>query len=187
MRAPGVFAVVLALALSGCASVPAPAYQTGIENTGALIDQRSVAMAVGEFSAAAGVENRRLSMRGLGMSSPSKDGLYSGLLKEALASELQTAGRLNPQSSTQVSGTLTGNEVHAASTNTGTARVEARFVVRRDGVVVYDKLLAADHNWPSSFLGAIAVPTAMENYLVTVQKLLGKLFADPDFQKAVAK
>lgn len=185
MRAPAVFAAWLALALAGCASIPAPAYQSGIENTGTLLDQRTVAIGVGSFAAAPGVENKRLSVRGLGISSPSKDGNFSGMLQEALVSELQTAGRYDPKSATQVSGTLLGNELHAASASTGRARMQARFIVTRDGAVVYDKVLDVDHDWPSSFLGVIAAQSAMENYVGTVQRLLGKLFSDPDFQKAV--
>lgn len=33
--------------------------------------------------------------------------------------------------------------------------------------------------------GAVAIPAAMRNYAAAVQKLLGELFGDPEFKKAV--
>ena len=45
----------------------------------------------------------------------------------------------------------------------------------------YDRTLTATDEWESSALGAIAIPRAIQRYVTTVQKLVGMLFADPDF------
>ena len=53
-----------------------------------------------------------------------------------------------------------------------------------DGVVVYDKTHNVVHEWESSFIGALAIPAAMQGYAAAVQKLTGQLFADPAFVQA---
>ena len=52
--------------------------------------------------------------------------------------------------------------------------------------MVYDKSFEAQHEWESSFIGALAIPAAMDNYAGAVQKLVGMLFADADFSSSTA-
>jgi hypothetical protein len=169
---------VACLLLSACVSAPAPKYQPGIDNSSLLLQQR-LKMDVGTFTAAQDVENRSLGLRGSQLKGGS-DGTYATYLREALVTELETAQGFVPGSDLQLEGQLTANELNA-SIKEGTAKVGARFVLKRQGQVVYDKALVAEHGWESSFVGAIAIPAAMDNYGTTVQKLIGKLLADPEF------
>lgn len=171
------------LFLSGCVTTPAPGYAPGNDNLMALRAQAGSKLAVDDFEAAADVPDKRLSLRGNGMTGGS-DGTYSTYLQDALEAELRNANRYDRTSTTRISGVLLANELDASGTRTGEASVRARFVVTRDGVVAYDKPLQADHEWESSFIGALAVPMAMENYVATVQKLIGLLVADPEFVEA---
>jgi len=181
------FAIVLAVAflLGGCISAPPPKYQPGISNTQVLIQPAREKLGVGKFNAAPGVENAHLSVRGSSLNGGS-DGTFSGYLRDALITELQTAGKYDANSDTQISGTLTGNRIETPI-KTGTADVAAHFIVTKSGSTVYDKTFSAHHEWESSFVGAIAIPAAMQNYATAVQKLLGQLFNDPDFAKATMK
>jgi hypothetical protein len=177
-------ATLLAICLlaSGCVSMPAPAYQPSISNTEVLLHGKS-SLAVEAMDAANGVDNKSLSVRGSSLKGGS-DGTFSTYLQEALVAELKTAGRYGPDSSTRIDGTLIKNQLDGGAVKTGTAVVGAHFVVTQSGAAVYDKTLEAQHTWDSSFIGAIAIPAAMENYAAAVQKLIGKLFGDPDFVKA---
>ena len=56
-----------------------------------------------------------------------------------------------------------------------------------DGKAVYDKELAVDDRWESSFVAAIAVPAAFNHHSALVQKLAGKLLDDPAFRAAVRR
>lgn len=172
------------LALSACVTAPPPRYQPGIDNTQTLMRGGHDAIAVGAFDAAPGVKNSDLNVRGSTLTGGS-DGTFSAYLREALITELKTAGRYADTAGTRISGTLTDNRLDAAI-KTGSADVAAHFVVTRGGAKVYDKTLSAHETWESSFMGAVAIPAAMRNYASAVQKLLGKLFSDPDFDKAVA-
>ena len=174
--------LAVCLLASGCVSMPAPAYQPSISNTEALLHGKS-SFAIETMDAANGVNNKSLSVRGSSLKGGS-DGTFSTYLQEALVAELKTAGRYGPDSSTRIDGTLVKNELDGGAIKTGTAVVGAHFVVTRSGSAVYDKTLEAQHTWDSSFIGAIAIPAAMENYAAAVQKLIGKLFGDPDFVKA---
>jgi len=170
------------LLLAGCISAPPPKYQAGVSNTEVLMQSTRSDLKVGNFDAAPGVENTHLSVRGSSLTGGS-DGTFSAYLREALITELKTAGKYDPSGDTSISGTLTRNQLDSAI-KTGTADVGARFIVTRNGATLYDKSLSAHHEWDSSFIGAIAIPAAMQNYATAVQKLLGKLFSDPEFVKA---
>lgn len=178
-----VAALPVLLQLGGCVTTPAPGYAPGNDNLMVLRAQAGSKLAVDDFEAAADVPNKRLGLRGNGMTGGS-DGTYSTYLQDALEAELRNANRYDRTSTTRISGVLLANELDASGTRTGEASVRARFVVTRDGVVAYDKPLQADHTWESSFIGALAVPMAMENYVATVQKLIGLLVADPEFVEA---
>ena len=183
-RAISSAAVLAALfALTACVTAPAPAYQPGVANLHAL---RAVATPIGvdDFAAAPGVNDRRFGLRADGMTGGGPDGAFSTYLQQALESELRAAGRLDPTARLRLSGTLIGNSLDANNLSVGRASVGARFVLTREGVVVYDQVLSADHEWESSFIGALAIPAAMQGYTATVQKLAGELFADPAFIEA---
>ena len=51
----------------------------------------------------------------------------------------------------------------------------------------YDKTLSDRYEWESSFMGGIAIPRAIQNYVVTIQRMLRKLYTDPEFARAIAK
>jgi hypothetical protein len=63
--------------------------------------------------------------------------------------------------------------------------VGAEFALTRNNQVCFKKNLLAEHKWDSSFIGAVAIPAAFNNYPTAVQKLLSELFADSDFIAAV--
>ncbi|SEL84448.1 hypothetical protein SAMN05216359_11943 [Roseateles sp. YR242] len=113
-------------------------------------------------------------------------GTFSLQLREELGAELKAAGLLDPASPVIIEGLLTDSQVDAAI-GTGTGRLAARFSVKRDGKVVFDKELAVDAKWDSSFVGAIAIPAAINQYGALYKSLVGKLLDDADFRAAVKR
>lgn len=178
-----VFALATLMMLAACVHAPAPAYQPGIANLQAL-RVGTTPIGVDDFAADADVNDRRLGMRGNSMAGGGGDGAFSTYLQQALETELRNAGRLDAAAGLRLSGTLTENRLDADGFSVGRATVGARFVLTRDGRVVYDKTHSADHEWESSFIGALAIPAAMQGYSATVQKLTGQLFADRAFVEA---
>ena len=173
-------------ALTGCAQVPMGTPAASVDN---IQKAKSIGMApvnVGEFALAAGKEpklDQGLSMRGNGLSSP-YDGSFAKYLKETLRTELQAAGLLDPASATTIRGFLTASQADAAI-GQGSGTLAARFLVVRGGATVYDKELKVDATWESSFVGAIAIPAARNEYTALYRKLVGQLLSDPAFRKAV--
>lgn len=176
------FCGALLATLAGCVSTPALTYQPSIDNSERLLSDRSK-LDVGRFEAAAGVENRRLGMRGSSLNGGS-DGTFSTYLKDALVIELTEAGRFQPMAATVVSGRLVENRMSAAGSSQGKATMAADFVVMRGGEQVYARTIRVENTWEASFIGAIAIPAAIQGYSATVQKLLGELFSDPEFRRA---
>ncbi|HEY9131661.1 MAG TPA: hypothetical protein VIM98_07865 [Dyella sp.] len=171
------------LMLGGCVSQPAMTYQASIDNTEVLLAHPTGKLSVGSVDAAAGVANRHLSIRGSELTG-GPDGTFAGYLRDALMTELKAAGRLDPASTTRIDGTLTHNELDGGAVKNAKAVLGARFIVTKDGETVYDKTLTATHQWESSFIGAIAIPAAFQNYPAAMQKLVAKLFNDPEFIQA---
>ncbi len=170
--------------LVGCAG-PAPNYAPSIDNVEALKKSGAAPLKTGAIDVAPGMQGANaLSLRANTMSSP-VGANYGDYLSAALRQELEMAKLYNPQSDIDVSGTLTRNNIDAGGMSTAAGQMEARFVVKKKGVVRFDKLKSVTHQWESSFAGAVAIPAAANNYPVMVQKLLGQLVTDPDFVKAI--
>ncbi|OOG58368.1 hypothetical protein [Rhodanobacter sp. C03] len=166
--------------VTGCASIAAPTYQPSVDTTQVLLEHREARLAVGPFVASVGVPNTGLSVRGNQLSAGGSDGTFSDYLRNALITELKTAGRFDQQSQMRIEGVLANNALDAGAA-TGSATVAAHFVVTKASVNIYDKTLTVTHTWDSSFMGAIAIPSAVQNYAGAIQKLVFKLVTDPDF------
>ncbi len=110
---------------------------------------------------------------------------YGDYIAEALRQELELAKLYNPQSGVEISGTLLKNNIDAGGISTNAGQIEARFVVTANGQVRFDKVKRIEKKWDSSFVGAVAIPLAANNYPVMVQSLVAALVTDPDFVKAI--
>lgn len=183
MRICSTLLVVLTL---GACSFVAPKYNSSPENVNRLRDAGLGKVKVGEFAADPQAKNNvdKLTIRGSSYASPYNKS-FAAYLKESLRQELEDARLLDAGADAEVSGVLLRNELDGSGFSIGTADIEARFRVRRDGTVRYDRVKSAHHEWESSFVGATAIPAAAENYPTVVQKLLTSLFGDADFIAAL--
>lgn len=185
-RAAALAAAVLAL--SACATLKLPPPAGGADAVLSLRAANAAAARTGTFTLAPGLPaSADGSVGGLrGSSVQAPDGSFSHYLRDVIASDLKAAGLLDEKSDIVISGELTESQVDAAI-GTGTAHLGAHLVVTRGGAKVYERTLAVNDSWASSFMGAIAIPEAMNRYTALYQKLAGQLFADPDFRRAVAR
>lgn len=183
---PALAALALA-ALTACSTM-APKYAPDPVNVNLLRDGNLASARLGQFNVDAryGEDVNHLTIRGGTFQSP-YEGSFVAYLKEALRIELGEARLLDPGSTVEVTGFMARNQINAAGFSTADARVEARFVVKRGEQVRYDKVLSAMHEWDSSFVGAIAIPKAVDNYPVVIHKLLTGLYSDKEFIAALQK
>ncbi|MBL8320088.1 MAG: hypothetical protein JNJ42_16885 [Burkholderiaceae bacterium] len=180
--------LALLVPLFGCTTVLPPPTASG-QSAQSLRAANLAPASVGTFKLAPGrppLMDTELSggLRGGNVSAPS--GSYSQHLKETLRAELHSAGLLDPQSKLVIEGQLTDSKVDAAI-GTGTARLAARFQVVRDGKPSFDKELVAEDSWDSSFVGAVAIPRAIERYGAIYKMLVSKLLDDSDFRRALTR
>jgi hypothetical protein len=181
-------AATAALLLVGCANVQLDAK----DPTPATVEKlRTLSLApasAGSFVLAPGkspsMDTTLPGLRGNSLT-PAK-GSFAQLLKDTLIVELAAAGLYDAKSAVVIEGQLTDSRVDAAI-GTGTGRLAARFVVRRSGQVVFDKELAAEASWESSFIGAVAIPMAMDRYNALYKALVAKLIDEPGFRSALAR
>jgi hypothetical protein len=177
----------LAVQLVGCApmnmSIPTPS----MENTVKLRNPAYDKVAVGSFALDASKSaslDKSHGIRASAVAAPS--GSFAQYLGETLKVELMSAGLLDANAATTITGTLTETDVDA-SIGTGKGVLAARFVVTRAAQVRYDKELKVESSWDSSFMGAVAIPLAAREYEGQYRKLVSKLLDDASFLQAISK
>ena len=173
----------VALFLQACA-LQAPRYQPSIDNVEQIKKTAIRPAVLGSFTVQANAGGDAISLRGSSMTSP-VGATYADYLADALRQELALAGKLDPKSTLEISGVLVKNDIAAGGIATNSGEVEAKFVVKSAGKVNYDAVKRAEMSWDSSFVGAVAIPKAQQQYPLIVQQLLAKLLADPQFQAAL--
>jgi hypothetical protein len=182
--------MVAATQLVGCASLKMGQPAASMDNTVKMRDGTAMApAAVGTFVLEAGKPasmDQSISVRGGNTLASPIDNSFAQYLKETLRVELEGAHLLDPNSPTQITGILMDSMLDPA-VSTGSGHLQARFVVTRAAAVKYDRTLEVNSEWESSFMGAVAVPAAMLNYQLMYRKLVGKLFDDLEFRRALAR
>ena len=188
-RFAGVASVAVGVALlTGCASVRMQAPTPSGTTVEKLRSANLAPAATGRFALAAGKPedmDKFISLRGVNSLQPA-GGSFSQQLKDTLIAELTAAGLHDPASKHVIEAELTDNQADPAI-GTGTGRLAAKFRVVRAGVPAFDKEFAVDAKWESSFIGAIAIPTAAREYSALYKALVAKLLEDGDFKAALAR
>jgi hypothetical protein len=168
--------------LAGCITMPAAQYQTAVASRPLAA---GAPVGVGDARAAAGVDNGKVSLRGTPMTSSAADGTFSGYVRDALIAELSASGRYSASAQRSIALELLRHKVDASGFSEGSAELAVRIVVSGGNGERFEKTYEAAHNWPSSFIGATAIPAAVDNYPTAVQKLIVVVLSDPDFQAAI--
>lgn len=188
LRNPALWLTAVALTLTGCAQIPLPSPSA----KPAVVEKARVAglgpVNIGTFKAdpKLGAErDRGINVRSNTISSPIESS-FAQYLRETIMVDAKAAGLYDPSSSAVLNGFLTDSSLDVAI-DIGRANLAARFVLTNGGNTVYDKELKAQANWPSSFVGAIAIPEGMIQYADLYHKLVDQLFSDPDYRKATQK
>jgi hypothetical protein len=184
----GVNAAVLLLLMTGCAHVVMNAPQSTMENAQRLRTTRMAPVNVGTFTLGAGMNpdsDKHMSVRGVNDVVP-PDASFTQYLKATLAAELSASGLLDPNSNIVITGSLMDSKL-SAPIGTGTGSIKAHFVVTRNGVKRYDRELTAMSSWDSPFIGAAAIPAAINEYQGLYRKMVAQLLDDQDFKAAVVE
>jgi len=177
-----ILTLLVCVFISAC-TINAPRYQPSVDNSNILQDITSKKLSVARFKDSK-PEVNDLSMRGSTLESP-YDKSFSLYLSTALEEELKLAGIWGNNSKIQISGVLIDNQLDVSGFSIGTASITVKFMVKRNGKLVYANEVSAHHEWESSFIGGIAIPAGTNNYPIVIQKLFTNLFKDRNFIKAV--
>lgn len=176
--------LICTTALYGCAAV-APNYSPSISNVEIVKTAAPAKLNIGAVNVTPGMQGAdNLGIRAAQMTSPIGKN-YGDYLANAVKQELELAGVYSAQANQELTATLIKNNINAGSLVTNDAQIEARFIVKRQGRVMYDQVKKADMKWDSAFAGAVAIPLAMNNYPILVQKLISQLVTDQSFLNAL--
>jgi hypothetical protein len=139
-------------------------------------------MSCGDYVCRERPEGRRL--RGNQAIKPQNGKSFVQYLRDSLIADLTSAGKFDPNSAVTVRAELTDNQLHGLGASTADASLAARLWITKGDRTVYDKELKEAHSWPSSFVGMIAFPEAVNQYTELYSALLLKLYVDPEFRSA---
>jgi len=178
-------ALVAAVLLSGCGTFVVPAYSPDYPTLDRLKTRSLQRLALGTVeprdpAAAVNV----LTLRGAGFAPPV--GSFATYLESALRADLGELRLLDPAAATRLDATLLKNDFDASGISVGTGFMQVRMVVTRDGRVRLDKTYGANTTFESHLAANVAVPRAQAECPALVRRLLQTVYADPDFQAALA-
>ena len=186
----GLIAAALAamVSLAGCGSVPLPQHQASVEAIQSLRGGDLAPMKVGAFTRdpkMPATQDKSIVSRSVTVTSPDGES-FAAYLGNVLKTDLEAAGKLDPASGLEVRGVLTTNEL-STGIGTGKGALGARFTLMRKGAPVYDKSLVAQQEWDGNFIGAVAIPDAINHYMSLYKELVEKLLKDDEFRKAASR
>lgn len=173
---------VIAFFISGC-SLKSGLYSPDFNTVNELKDSNIKPINV-EYCTYANQSIDNIGLRGSSMVSP-YGGTFADYIQKSLEEQLKSASLYDKKSDFSLSAVLLKNELDANGFSTGTADISAKFIVNKNKVTQYEKIHSIHHEWDSSFLGNIAIPEALRNYPIAVQKLINSLMLDKEFIKAV--
>jgi hypothetical protein len=186
MKFAKIIIIALAVLTAGCAQ-NLGSHQVSLQAVESLRADAIPAMRVGTFALSPGRNasmDKSVQIRSVSLSSPD-DGSFAVYLGKALETDLRAAGKLDQNSNLIVQGLLTDSGVDAGI-STGDAVLGAKFSLLRNGETVFDKEITVRSKWASSFVGAEAIPEAINQYTALYDKLVLQLVTDGDFKLAVA-
>lgn len=178
-------AMAALLAVTACATALPPPTAT-FDNIQTIRSSALPPLALGDFIRGQELPARRnqsLQIRADRLKPPS-GGSFSSFLKQTFEAELAGAGKLDQNSAKVLSAELTQSNVStAAATSRGV--LGARFTLQNNGVTVFEKELRVEEEWPSAFLGYVAITDASNHYTGFYPQLVSALLQDEDFLIAV--
>jgi hypothetical protein len=170
---------------TGC-TLSGPRYSPFVGNTLALREAGLEKVRIGEIGKEPLAKRDVDKVHARAMTVTSAYGSYRAYLREALAAEFDHADLLDAGSAISIDGLLLANEL-AGGMDKEYAALQARLTITRDGKTAWEGTKSARYEWESAFLGDVAIPRAIANYQVGVQRLIAAFIADPEFVAALRK
>ena len=132
-----------------------------------------------------GIKNANsLALRAVSMTSPYGDS-FSDYISTSLKNQLSLNDLYDSKSNIRIDTKLLKNEVDIWGFSTASYDLSAQFLIRKDKTLLYDKVIQVRHEFPSHFVGQIAIENGMANYPIAVKKLISKFLSDEDALKVL--
>lgn len=173
--------------LGACGAIPMGQAQPSLDSIRLAKASLPAPVALGTFALAPGKDAALdVSVRVRAHTLTPPQGSFARYLRDTLEAELRAAGLLDAQAGTVIEGQLLDRRLDPAM-GTASASLTARFVVRRAAHLAYAREFTAESSWPSSFVGAEAIPLAINEFTTLFRKLVGQLLGDPRLREAMAR
>jgi hypothetical protein len=178
--------LVVVAAFSGCSTLVPPPYSPDYQALDQLKKQALEKVAVGTFQPRnADAPVNKISLRAANLAGPK--GTFAQYLEDAMIQDLKEIGVFDVGAETRIEATLLKNDIDVSGLSTGTGRIDVELTITRNGASTLKKTYSAETKFESSFMGGVAIPKGQSEYPNLVRVLLSKVYADPEFIKALKK
>ncbi len=130
--------------------------------------------------------NYELQLRGGKMVSPYGSN-FNDYILSSLKKQLKQNNLYNAESKIKIYTKLLKNEVDIWGFSTANYEISAQFLIEKSNDIVYNNMISIKHEFPSHFVGQIAVERGMNNYPKAVQKLIVEFLNDKNVIKLLDK
>ncbi|WP_072682081.1 hypothetical protein [Arcobacter sp. LA11] len=121
--------------------------------------------------------NKSLALRAASMVSPHGDD-FSDYLVYAIKEQLSQNNLYNKESNIKIEAVLLKNFVDIWGFSTGNYQLSGKFIVKKDNEILYNEILSIQYNFPSHFVGQIAIENGLANYPNAMKKLVSEFLND---------
>lgn len=176
----------LALLVASCGTYPLGDHHPSLESVRLLRQDSFPHLQVGDFAPAPELRPRQdksVTIRSVMLVSPD-EASFAKYLQKTVETDLRAAGKLDSASPIILKGLLKDSQVDGGLGD-GKAILGAHFALEKHDKVIFQKDISVRADWPSSFVGAIAIPDAVNHYSSLFGKLSTALFKDEDFNAAL--
>lgn len=171
-----IFGLSIYTFIVGC-SVKSPIYQSDNNLSNKLNNYELQTVNVEKTYNGNLINSDKIALRGANLVS-SYGGNFQDYLEESLKIQLSQNDLYDTKSDVTIKTELLLNNVSIWGFSEANYNISAKFIINKKGKIVYETTKTIIHNFPSHFVGQIAIERGIDNYPIAVQKLIADFLND---------
>ena len=171
-----IFGLSIYTFIVGC-SVKSPSYQSDNNLSNKLNNYELQTVNVEKTYNGNLINSDKIALRGANLVS-SYGGNFQDYLEESLKIQLSQNDLYDTKSDFTIKTELLLNNVSIWGFSEANYNISAKFIINKKGKIVYETTKTIIHNFPSHFVGQIAIERGIDNYPIAVQKLIADFLND---------
>ena len=171
-----IFGLSIYTFIVGC-SVKSPIYQSDNNLSNKLNNYELQTVNVEKTYNGNLINSDKIALSGANLVS-SYGGNFQDYLEESLKIQLSQNDLYDTKSDVTIKTELLLNNVSIWGFSEANYNISAKFIINKKGKIVYETTKTIIHNFPSHFVGQIAIERGIDNYPIAIKKLIASFLND---------